>query len=168
MGRKKATPGGYGGKPPGVAIFGVPTGARNTGTSAPTGDQSAWPKLYTSHPWDASRVSHDPISRRWRGISFWLASTASMAERSGELSGSRPALAPITAMYGKKTAAATSRALTGHGALTTTARMRQTVRMPIWIRYRFSRRPMSADSDGLASVTWWTTLRRRHDFTFPP
>ena len=39
--KKMATPGGYGGNPPGVAIIGVPTGARNTGTGAPTGDQSA-------------------------------------------------------------------------------------------------------------------------------
>jgi len=31
--------------------------------------------------------------------------------------------------------------------------MRQTVRMPIWIRYRRSLRPMSSESDGLASVT---------------
>ena len=37
---KRATPGGYGGKPPGVAIIGVPTGARNAGSGAPTGDQS--------------------------------------------------------------------------------------------------------------------------------
>src|SRR5262249_36839669 len=36
----RATPGGYGGKPPGVAIIGVPTGARNAGSDAPTGDQS--------------------------------------------------------------------------------------------------------------------------------
>ena len=35
-----ATPGGYGGKPPGVAFIGVPTGARNAGSGAPTGDQS--------------------------------------------------------------------------------------------------------------------------------
>jgi hypothetical protein len=37
---KRATPGGYGGKPPGVAIIGVPTGARNAGSGALTGDQS--------------------------------------------------------------------------------------------------------------------------------
>jgi hypothetical protein len=36
----RATPGGYGGKPPGVAFIGVPTGARNAGSGAPTGDQS--------------------------------------------------------------------------------------------------------------------------------
>ena len=39
-GEDRATPGGYGGKPPGVAIIGVPTGARNAGSGAPTGDQS--------------------------------------------------------------------------------------------------------------------------------
>ena len=38
--RHGATPGGYGGKPPGVAFIGVPTGARNAGCGAPTGDQS--------------------------------------------------------------------------------------------------------------------------------
>src|SRR6201996_9715558 len=37
---KRATPGGYGGKPPGVAIIGVPTGARNAGSGASTGDRS--------------------------------------------------------------------------------------------------------------------------------
>src|ERR1022692_1922240 len=37
---KRATPGGYGGKPPGVAYIGAPTGARNAGTGAPPGDQS--------------------------------------------------------------------------------------------------------------------------------
>ena len=37
---KRATPGGYGGKPPGVAIIGAPTGARSAGSGAPTGDQS--------------------------------------------------------------------------------------------------------------------------------
>jgi hypothetical protein len=39
-GEHRATPGGYGGKPPGVAFIGVPTGARNAGSGAPTGDQS--------------------------------------------------------------------------------------------------------------------------------
>src|ERR1700722_9903940 len=38
-GQKRATPGGYGGKPPGVAFIGVPTGARNAGSGTPTGDQ---------------------------------------------------------------------------------------------------------------------------------
>ena len=36
----RATPGGYGGKPPGVAIIGLPTGARKAGSGALTGDQS--------------------------------------------------------------------------------------------------------------------------------
>ncbi|GAA0919761.1 hypothetical protein GCM10009560_17540 [Nonomuraea longicatena] len=31
-------------------------------------------KAYTYNPWDASRLSHDPISRRCIGISLWLAS----------------------------------------------------------------------------------------------
>ncbi len=38
--KKRATPGGYGGKPPGVAFIGAPTGARNAGNGAPAGDQS--------------------------------------------------------------------------------------------------------------------------------
>jgi hypothetical protein len=37
---KRATLGGYGGKPPSVADISVPTGARNAGSGAPTGDQS--------------------------------------------------------------------------------------------------------------------------------
>ena len=40
FGIKRATPGGYGGKPPGVAFIGAPTGARNAGIGAPAGDQS--------------------------------------------------------------------------------------------------------------------------------
>jgi hypothetical protein len=36
---EKATLGGYGGKPPSVADISVPTGARNAGNGAPTGDQ---------------------------------------------------------------------------------------------------------------------------------
>jgi len=39
FGQKRATPGGYGGKPPGVAFIGVPTGARNAGSGTLTGDQ---------------------------------------------------------------------------------------------------------------------------------
>ena len=38
--KDRATPGGYGGKPPGVAFIGAPTGARNAGNGAPAGDQS--------------------------------------------------------------------------------------------------------------------------------
>jgi hypothetical protein len=38
--KQRATPGGYGGKPPGVAFIGAPTGARNAGNGAPAGDQS--------------------------------------------------------------------------------------------------------------------------------
>src|SRR5215469_10152111 len=37
--KERATPGGYGGKPPGVAFIGAPTGARNAGIGAPAGDQ---------------------------------------------------------------------------------------------------------------------------------
>jgi hypothetical protein len=58
----RATPGGYGGKPPGVAIIGVPTGARNAGSGAPTGDQSTDMNATRKHP----LVCHDPIATRSR------------------------------------------------------------------------------------------------------
>src|SRR5262245_28573333 len=54
----RATPGGYGGKPPGVAIIGVPTGARNAGSDAPTGDQSIDMNRTRKHP----LVCQDPIT----------------------------------------------------------------------------------------------------------
>src|SRR5437867_2592948 len=54
----RATPGGYGGKPPGVAIIGVPTGARNAGSDAPTGDQSIDMNRTRKHP----PVCQDPIT----------------------------------------------------------------------------------------------------------
>jgi hypothetical protein len=54
----RATPGGYGGKPPGVAIIGVPTGARNAGSGAPTGDQSTDMNATRKHP----PVCQDPIT----------------------------------------------------------------------------------------------------------
>src|SRR5215472_17789433 len=41
-----ATPGGYGGKPPGVAIIGVPTGARNAGRCSDGGPEHRF-ELYT-------------------------------------------------------------------------------------------------------------------------
>lgn len=56
----RATPGGYGGKPPGVAIIGVPTGARNAGSGAPTGDQSTDMNATRKHP----LVCQDPIATR--------------------------------------------------------------------------------------------------------
>src|SRR5689334_15044188 len=58
----RATPGGYGGKPPGVAIIGVPTGARNAGSDAPTGDQSIDMNRTRKHP----PVCQDPITTRSR------------------------------------------------------------------------------------------------------
>jgi energy-coupling factor transporter ATP-binding protein EcfA2 len=49
---KRATQGGYGGKPPCVAIIGVPTGARNAGKGAPTGDQSTDMSItHVIRPW---------------------------------------------------------------------------------------------------------------------
>jgi hypothetical protein len=59
-GEHRATPGGYGGKPPGVAIIGVPTGARNAGSGAPTGDQSTDMNATRKHP----LVCQDPITTR--------------------------------------------------------------------------------------------------------
>jgi hypothetical protein len=61
-GEHRATPGGYGGKPPGVAIIGVPTGARNAGSDAPTGDQSIDMNRTRKHP----PVCQDPITTRSR------------------------------------------------------------------------------------------------------
>ncbi len=58
----RATPGGYGGKPPGVAIIGVPTGARNAGSGALTGDQSTDMNATRKHP----LVCQDPIATRSR------------------------------------------------------------------------------------------------------
>jgi len=47
---KRATPGGYGGKPPGVAFIGAPTGARNAGNGAPAGDQSTGKHVTPNRP----------------------------------------------------------------------------------------------------------------------
>jgi hypothetical protein len=57
-GEHRATPGGYGGKPPGVAIIGVPTGARNAGSGAPTGDQSTDMNVTRKRP----GLCQDPIT----------------------------------------------------------------------------------------------------------
>ena len=56
--RRWATPGGYGGKPPGVAFIGVPTGARNAGNGALTGDQSTDMNGTTKRP----PMCKDPIT----------------------------------------------------------------------------------------------------------
>jgi hypothetical protein len=61
-GEDRATPGGYGGKPPGVAIIGVPTGARNAGSGAPTGDQSTDMNATRKLP----PMCQDPITTRSR------------------------------------------------------------------------------------------------------
>jgi hypothetical protein len=45
----RATPGGYGGKPPGVAIIGVPTGARNAGRCSDGGPEHQLECYYDSH-----------------------------------------------------------------------------------------------------------------------
>jgi len=49
-GKERATPGGYGGKPPGVAFIGAPTGARNAGNGAPAGDQSTGKHVTPNRP----------------------------------------------------------------------------------------------------------------------
>jgi len=52
-----ATPGGYGGKPPGVAIIGVPTGARNAGRCSDGGPEHRFERYYGS-PLDAYNPEH--------------------------------------------------------------------------------------------------------------
>jgi hypothetical protein len=59
-GEHRATPGGYGGKPPGVAFIGVPTGARNAGSGAPAGDQSTDMNVTRKRP----RLCQDLITVR--------------------------------------------------------------------------------------------------------
>ena len=59
-GEHSATPGGYGGKPPGVAFIGVPTGARNAGSGAPAGDQSTGMNITRKRP----RLCQDLITAR--------------------------------------------------------------------------------------------------------
>src|SRR5215831_2817074 len=53
----RATPGGYGGKPPGVAIIGVPTGARNAGRCSDGGPEHRFERYYGS-PLDAYNPEH--------------------------------------------------------------------------------------------------------------
>ena len=56
----RATPGGYGGKPPGVAFIGVPTGARNAGRCSDGGPEHRY-ACYTETPPCASRPDYKPI-----------------------------------------------------------------------------------------------------------
>jgi hypothetical protein len=68
----RATLGGYGGNPPGVAFIGVPTGARNAGSGALTGDQSTDMNVTRKRPLvcqdliptksddDAEQANHEP------------------------------------------------------------------------------------------------------------
>src|SRR5215472_12646841 len=51
----RATPGGYGGKPPGVAFIGAPTGARNAGNWYSSGGPEHRYACYTEPPPCASR-----------------------------------------------------------------------------------------------------------------
>jgi hypothetical protein len=60
----RATPGGYGGKPPGVAIIGVPTGARNAGRCSDGGPEHRFEAYYDS-PHDASNPEHNRVACAW-------------------------------------------------------------------------------------------------------
>jgi hypothetical protein len=57
VGEDRATPGGYGGKPPGVAFIGVPTGARNAGRCSDGGPEHRY-ACYTETPPCASRLDY--------------------------------------------------------------------------------------------------------------
>src|SRR5437016_2745426 len=58
----RATPGGYGGKPPGVAFIGVPTGARNAGRCSDGGPEHRY-ACYTETPPSASRPDYEGSRR---------------------------------------------------------------------------------------------------------
>src|ERR1700733_211094 len=60
--KHRATPGGYGGKPPGVAFIGAPTGARNAGNWCPSGGLEHRYACYTEHTPSASRPDYEVIS----------------------------------------------------------------------------------------------------------
>src|SRR5579859_447659 len=60
----RATPGGYGGKTPGVAIIGVPTGARNAGKWCSDGGPEHRRLCYTKAPPCVSTPYLKPISAR--------------------------------------------------------------------------------------------------------
>ena len=64
--QKRATPGGYGGKPPGVAFIGAPTGARNAGNGAPAGDQSTGKHVTPNRPQvRQDRIRSESADRDW-------------------------------------------------------------------------------------------------------
>src|SRR5215831_17220837 len=58
----RATPGGYGGKPPGVAFIGVPTGARNAGRCSDGGPEHRY-ACYTETPPSTSRPDYEGSRR---------------------------------------------------------------------------------------------------------
>src|SRR5579875_1147558 len=60
----RATPGGYGGKPPGVAFIGAPTGARNAGYRCPSGGPEHRYACYTEPSCCASRLDESQNSAR--------------------------------------------------------------------------------------------------------
>ncbi len=61
-GENRATPGGYGGKPPGVAFIGVPTGARNAGRCSDGGPEHRYACYYETPPC-ASRPDYESTRR---------------------------------------------------------------------------------------------------------
>ncbi len=64
--QERATPGGYGGKPPGVAFIGAPTGARNAGNGAPAGDQSTGKHVTPNRPQvRQDRIRSESADRDW-------------------------------------------------------------------------------------------------------
>ncbi len=64
-----ATPGGYGGKPPGVAFIGVPTGARKRRQRCPDGGPEHRYECYTETPRYVSRPNYECISGEVRSRS---------------------------------------------------------------------------------------------------
>jgi hypothetical protein len=65
----RATPGGYGGKPPGVAFIGVPTGARNAGRCSDGGPEHRY-ACYTETPPCASRPDYKQIWPPTRALGY--------------------------------------------------------------------------------------------------
>src|SRR5205823_7938211 len=70
----RATPGGYGGKPPGVAIIGVPTGARNAGRCSDGGPEHQ-SECYYDSPHDASNPEHNRVACACSGMLLNVAGT---------------------------------------------------------------------------------------------
>ncbi len=93
--KHRATPGGYGGKPPGVAFIGVPTGARNAGRCSDGGPEHRY-ACYTETPPCASRPDYEqigpaPVLLGRSAVSRLLFRLCFLAKRRGRLrAGGRP------------------------------------------------------------------------------